>query len=447
MDTFISKWEKAEVRGSYINYKAQKELLALKGHISKGCLSNILVQAGTNRNENLHRFINPYFRRCRMGIPLALALLTILFHHHNKKYTNMQYILSAKANYVTKDTATDQDVYFGIIEKTDLPSLDNWIFAKRSDLTTMVRERQLANVTIDIDVEDIRVQDLVETLQSALHIYQLSISLRRLSNNSPLLNQRMLPFMCAVSCLFLPANGEKSEQEEHQQRLHQIVKSWGFEMFSTEGDGNCCFSAVAFSLTTQKQQINLLPNLFTNAGIDIEANISDISYQLCILAIAEWRKHSEDYQGFLDEHQTVSGEAENFLQQGYFHGPLGNTMVLALSNALGLPIVIFSSALHYPIIHVSPRVCRAAIPLYVAFNQSGAGHYNAVLFKGSLNVITSKSDPDTKCTCGKGGKGNSIQHCTVIKHKYTTSLRCPCHRAGHGCTPLPVHQLRQSSWG
>ena len=141
-----------------------------------------------------------------MGIPLAFALLTILFHHHNKKYTNMQYILSAKANYVKRDTATNQDVHFGIVNKTGLPSQDSWIFAKKSDLTKIVSERQLTNVIVDIDVEDIRVQDIVKTLQSALHLHQLSISLRRLSNNSPLLNQRMLPFMCAVSCLFLLKN-------------------------------------------------------------------------------------------------------------------------------------------------------------------------------------------------------------------------------------------------
>ena len=84
---------------------------------------------------------------------------------------------------------------------------------------------------------------------------------------------------------------------------------------------------------------------------------------------------------------------------------MGNTILLALSNTLGLPIVIFYSALHYPIIHVSPRVCRAAIPLCIAI------WCRPLLFKGSLNVITSKSDPDTKCTCGKGGKGDSIQHC------------------------------------
>ena len=80
LDMFITKWKEAEVRGSYIlNDKVQKELLALKGHINKGCLSNIPHQAGTNRNENLHRFINPYFRRCRMGIPLALAFSYLLF--------------------------------------------------------------------------------------------------------------------------------------------------------------------------------------------------------------------------------------------------------------------------------------------------------------------------------------------------------------------------------
>ena len=94
----------------------------------------------------------------------------------------MQYILSAKANYVKRDTATN---HFGIMNKTELPSQDSWIFAKKSDLTKIVSERQLTNVIVDIDVEDICVQDLVETLQSALHLHQLSISLRRLSNNSP----------------------------------------------------------------------------------------------------------------------------------------------------------------------------------------------------------------------------------------------------------------------
>ena len=246
--------------------------------------------------------------------------------------------------------------------------------------------------------------------------------------------------MSAVSCLFLPADCERSVYEENKQRLRNNVESWGFEMHLIEGDGNCCFSAVAFSLAIQKQEIHsLLPNLFTDVGIETKANMRDIAHQLRILAVAEWMQHTEEYKGFLDGDQSVDDEAQTFLQQGHFHGPLGNTMVLALSNVLGLPIIIFSSAHHYPVINISPRVCRAAIPLYVAFNQSGAGHYDAVELKKKvpLNVHTFKSTPDMKCTCGRSGKHcSTMQRCGVLKHKYTTSIRCPCHLAGHGCTPL-----------
>ena len=55
LDMFITKWNDAEITGSKIlNDKVQKQLLPLKGHITKGCLNNIPPHAGTNRNENLH---------------------------------------------------------------------------------------------------------------------------------------------------------------------------------------------------------------------------------------------------------------------------------------------------------------------------------------------------------------------------------------------------------
>lgn len=59
--------------------KTMQELTSLKTHIWRGCLSGINPSCGTNRNENLHKNINPFFSRCRMGMPLALALLSILF--------------------------------------------------------------------------------------------------------------------------------------------------------------------------------------------------------------------------------------------------------------------------------------------------------------------------------------------------------------------------------
>ncbi len=85
-------------------------------------------------------------------------------------------------------------------------------------------------------------------------------------------------------------------------------------------------------------------------------------------------------------------------------------MVPAVSNALGLPVIVFSSAHHHPLIYTTPRVCNASIPLYVAFNQANAGHYDAVTFRdaSSSTMHTSYCSPEEtahdKCTCGQKGK-------------------------------------------
>ena len=86
----------------------------IRVHISKGCLSGIPPGCGTNRNENLHKIINPFFSRCRIGIPLALALLTILFHRHNKRLLDAQPlpVLHARAS---KSTSPPNEENFGVM--------------------------------------------------------------------------------------------------------------------------------------------------------------------------------------------------------------------------------------------------------------------------------------------------------------------------------------------
>lgn len=130
---------------------------------------------------------------------------------------------------------------------------------------------------------------------------------------------------------------------------------------------------------------------------------------------------------------VITEEAPNFLQQGYFHGPLGNAMVLAISNALGLPVIIFSSTSHYPIINnIVPRTFKSSIPLYIAFNQAGAGHYDAVSFRSSPQAPINGEE---RCSWGKSAKHYSTNNrCTIIQFKYTTSIRCPCLLASRPCS-------------
>ncbi len=149
-----------------------------------------------------------------------------------------------------------------------------------------------------------------------------------------------------------------------------------------------------------------------------------------------------EYQSFVGDSCNVKEEAEKFKNQGYFFGPLGNTMVVAVANALGIQVVIFSSAHHYPLIYITPRVCKTSIPLYVAFNQGGAGHYDAVIASAasspSLSSTSSTPPPVdnvNRCTCGHNLKHYSaLKRCTTIEKKYTSIVLCPCFANGRSCT-------------
>ena len=66
-----------------MNREVLNEIDKLKVHIMKGCLSNIEVGCGTNRNEALYIHINSFFHQSRISILLAYALMTVLIYSHN----------------------------------------------------------------------------------------------------------------------------------------------------------------------------------------------------------------------------------------------------------------------------------------------------------------------------------------------------------------------------
>ena len=94
LEKFKRKWEDCDSHGwKLVNPKTVRQITALNVHVRKGCLSLIEPGGGTNRNEVLHCHINPHFaNKSRIGLPLAIALLTVLLYQHNcrieEKITN-----------------------------------------------------------------------------------------------------------------------------------------------------------------------------------------------------------------------------------------------------------------------------------------------------------------------------------------------------------------------
>ena len=83
LNCFINRW--STLTQSPFTDEMMAEIEKLKKHIAKGCLSELPPGFGTEKNERLHRLLNRSMLTgaTRIGVELAVAILTVLFHYHS----------------------------------------------------------------------------------------------------------------------------------------------------------------------------------------------------------------------------------------------------------------------------------------------------------------------------------------------------------------------------
>jgi len=229
---------------------------------------------------------------------------------------------------------------------------------------------------------------------------------------------------------FHSVNNENDDiKNQHDKRLANVLKGWGVTKQPMDGDGNCCFNSVAFSLISNSDNLpDPQKDLLKSRGIDVSTDVVSLSATLRQLVVNEWKQNESMYQDFAP-HVVVNQEAEKFLFSGFYHGDLADTMVLALANVLQCSIIVFSSIECHPVFCISPRVQTVSIPLMIAFTQYGPGHYDGV----SMSADTGDASKDfCKCSCGKNSKTDK-QHCVEIQSKYSTQIRCKCLKLNKAC--------------
>ena len=337
----------------------------------------------------------------------------------------------------------DETYKFGIVPKHGSVELPSWMVGKVQDnLTCLNRDSQIIQyISLSENIGSlISISDITKILTKAVNQAQLAKSMQSASHFSPMFTYKLIPFMSVASTL-LSLDTEPSQQSQaHKKRLNSVLTGWGLELCPMDPDGNCCFYSVAFSLISQNIQISEnCHSFFEDAGLSYTTNLKELAQQLRKLVVHEWTHHSCDYEGFLlTETNTVAEEAKLYLENGYFTGPLGNTMITALSNHLKIPIIIFSSIECHPVIVINPREVSCSLPVLVAFNQHGSGHYDGVVTKAESAITANHTAPPNlehvqKCTCGRNDK-TECTHCTVTKTKYGTTTRCPCLQNNLPCT-------------
>ena len=432
LEIFITKWLNAEYDNSkIITDKVLAQIDALKVHIYRRCLSNIEVGGGTNLNEALHRSINPHFKHAgRIGLPLAFALLSILFYTYNlkKSPSNEESITTATATAsVGTQSMSSNSSPFGIIQK-EISQFQNLIISN-IDAIANIDE----SIIFELEEGDciIPTANIECIIKNALCSVAVAKNLRSMSKNTPTFSYRMMPFMSEVPYMYFHSlNNESSDiKVQHDKRLADVLKGWGVMKQPMEGDGNCCFNAVAFSLISNNDNLSdPQKDLLKTRGIDVSMDIEKLSATLRKLVVAEWKQNESIYQDFAPR-IIVNEEAEKFLSSGFYHEDLADTMILALANVLQSTIIVFSSIECHPVFCITPRVQTISIPFMVVFIQYGSGHYDGVLISPDAD---NSSTGVYKCSCGKNDK--TIQeHCIEIKSKYTTQIRCKCLKYNKGC--------------
>ncbi len=131
---------------------------------------------------------------------------------------------------------------------------------------------------------------------------------------------------------------KQKQKDTYDQRLQQVLSSWKFSKISVPRDGNCFFTSVALELSY------FSPETVEQLGLSHAAPITELVARLRTLIVEEWmgtQRHI--YEEFITDTSQFEFWANLFKQNYFYDCELGNTMPLAMANALSVSFVVFTS--------------------------------------------------------------------------------------------------------
>ena len=480
LDNFLFKWKKDTYSDENILPRtAITEINNLRKHIERGCLSGIPPSCGSNRNEAMHKTLRKNISRQRLGIQLALALLGIGLFTWNQKRDQKRtqnYLQPIQAFYSsfleTGKTATVESFGISVSERQHImPKISSDVELDTSPVFTDAFQNFFTGsqhavadpASVESNSDSDNEAECDPFLLTATAIVKTEIIKTRLLINlagrikaKPKCFAKNMNFTKAS--LPLLGNSMFESKDDAGNRVDAILKGYGLERVFMSKDGNCLFSSISFFIVQiqsaeQTEPSNKLREHLETLGISPNQQLSEISNILRKLVVREFLgSNMSEYSSFLISADQMSYEEteKSFENHGFFDCELGNAAILALANIMRIGIVVFTSLENFPVITIvsrnEPIACTTA---YSAFEQLGAGHYDAVIestikttfadYKPGSNRTRQDnldhSDPHnyhTACRCGQGAAKNKQVRKFCAEYKSS----CKCFRSLKGCTVM-----------
>ena len=426
LDNFSKKWKNHETRGGVeiLNRERLGAINNIRGHIIKGCLSDIPVHCSTSINERLHKDMKKLLANNRMGTQLAYAKFSRYIFRHNQLHgINQETIYSLRANMeqrTFKGVNSDfisRKVHFGIrpkdremagipsvFKQLQLYTIDDLTPAVLDDVTKKIKmastfhpyeepksmPSSLPDHTYSCSVPNKTDRCLIAIIDYSFSIYKVILTMKKLwSSKSE--NLLKIPFLFQNFKTYLSSRIDCMENspdmsEFECDRLQNLASSFGFSIVQVSGNGNCFFRAVAFQLShilSSPSCPDILRNHMQNHGIENHLTVEQITTRLRELIVSEWQENELSYSSFF-ERIDMHAESEQFRISGEFAGPLGDTMPLAMANVLNMPVYILTSVHNFPFLSVFPHSSvNGDTGIFLSHNQEGPEHYDTQVFQAS----------------------------------------------------------------
>lgn len=395
----------------------QAELL--RKHIRKGCLSDIPIGCGTEKNERLHRHLNRSLL-CgvsKIGPELAIAVMTCVLYAWNckRKGSHLQSKRVKPVVPIESVRSCHQDHV-----STAQPHMKQ---TKNKILSSDIKGSSISasrSYLVEKKVEELKTITLLEyIIRRVLHLQDFLSTFGAQCKTKTVDMVSLLWSTGVKTSSFIEDESELNTMgmdmtSQHAENLKRNLSGLNLELDKVAGDGNCYFRAVVRHLpkylTGNKEQLEQ-HCLSLGFGKNEEENTAKLRQ----LFVNEVTEHIGDYESWMTAGINNLEMVSKFSQSGFFASEVGDLCARATAKLLRIPIIIVTALPNLPTIPFLPDVFATDKPIYVAYDHSGPGHYNATKGNQGTDQSHGGSLNGVFCTCGKNTKNDYTSSCVSSK--------------------------------
>ena len=390
LNCFTNRW--SSLTQSPFTDETMAEIEKLKKHIVKGCLSELPPGFGTEKNERLHRLLNRSMLTgaTRIGVELAVAILTVLFHYHSSCTSPSTHKCNKKVGCALPIEA-DMD---GTVQRKS--ELDySFPFSSITDVSTEKEKKVAPEPPIlngdnpeNVVVVAENIEDVYTEFVSKL-ILEVSYDLFKVVSNLETKNYSrgldILDLLCLANmpdvisaAKVFDKEEEDSILREYEDVLNRNLAAFGLEIETVIGDGDCAFR----SLTKQINRISREDEKFKEhlKSLGLLKSEEEDTFQLRQLLADKIAEGDEELLAFLtleDNDRDIQAKANEFRNSGVYDKMLGDLIMKTCAEVLQITIVLVTSNESVPWLLFVPDQFSSGESVFVAFHFYGAGHYDS----------------------------------------------------------------------